>query len=142
MPRFIIQFYEFIVRLWKWLPILWQDRDFNYIFFYKIMYHKLYQMRHSMQTYSYHLDKQNSVKQITIALCLLDRIIKDDYCAKDWNDYWLKYPSTLFSEIVRDKSWKEDVTIKNLIKKEHEIKQYDLEYFFKHLKKYGTKWWH
>lgn len=78
-----------ILNLIKWFPIIWNDRDFDGLYFYYLMQFKLkcIDETFSDRTKVYQIDESrlNIVKYVRIARILLDRLIKDDFNTEEEN---------------------------------------------------------
>ncbi len=71
---------ESIKSLKYWLPVIWQDRDWDYVFIFILLHHKLKGIDLS-KTF---IGGNREQKYIEIAVLLLDRIIEDDYSGGNW----------------------------------------------------------
>lgn len=80
-----------IENLIKWLNIIWNDRDWDYYFFLIMMKKKLEGMEHQHRVYSHCIDSEKITKKMRVCIHLLDRIIEDDYCKKEYEDHDKKY---------------------------------------------------
>lgn len=71
--------YYGLINLVRWLPIIYNDRDWDWAFLAIIMQYKIKKMK------LYHVDKQSFVgveqiiKKLTICENLLNRIVEEDY---------------------------------------------------------------
>ena len=111
--------FKSIKRLFKWIPIIWKDRDYDYCFILKILYHKIYFTRKYTEKYGIHVDADKDLKNMMIAEELLNRLIKCNYL-----DY------------LDGKAY----TLQNFEHEEYLIKQ-DIDFLFNLLKKQINKWW-
>lgn len=68
----------------SWLPILWQDHDWDSGFMLRIFRHKIHRMRIHFETHHIICDWEKVAKELLVAENLLDRLIKDDYCDEEW----------------------------------------------------------
>jgi hypothetical protein len=69
-----------IRNLWKWLPIIWKDEDFDYHYIYIALHFKLkntYDFLTSKKAWGVH--NSNHLKKLKICINLLKRIIDDHY---------------------------------------------------------------
>jgi len=111
--------------LWYWFPVIWQDRDFDYFFTLHVLRHSLKKLERGM--YRRKNTKKTNLKELRIAILLLDRIIYDDYtsvCGK------LDEPcESIFGLDCTDYSnWRK-------------IEESDWAYLWPLLQKYMRVWW-
>lgn len=97
------------LRVWRklknvvrWVPVLWDDVDWDYSSLYSILHFKLKNMRESHEKWHNHTDWEEIVAQIKTAEDCMSRLVKDTYAA----DLWATYHAT-FS---RSHEW---VTLEN-----------------------------
>jgi len=67
-----------IKRLVDWLPVIWNDYDYDYSSLYRIMRKKLSRMETSIRG-GYALTSEDTADDIHFAVMLLDRLIANDY---------------------------------------------------------------
>jgi hypothetical protein len=70
---------RFFKRLLVWIPILWNDHDWDYTYLFIMMEKKLSLMREYHETKGLSMDRQKIAKQIKTCEVLLKRIIADEY---------------------------------------------------------------
>lgn len=77
---------RFILRLIRWVPVLWEQEDWDYEYLYDLLKVKMEEIRKNMSKDYWHDQKcvQRSIKQINICLARLDRW-------QNWPDYY-EYP--------------------------------------------------
>lgn len=75
-------FYRNIKRIISWFPVIWSDRNYDYTFTYKILKKKLQTKR----DYFRKLDLNSEVKNLNIAINLIDKLIDEDYTI-EYTDY-------------------------------------------------------
>jgi hypothetical protein len=80
----ICKFKRFIFRLFKWIPILWNQEDWDYDYLYDLIVVKLKEIRSCMEEDTIHVGMEKRVRQIDICLAYLDRY-------RNWTDY-IEYP--------------------------------------------------
>lgn len=64
-------------NLWKWRKIVWNDRDWDWMYLSAVMRFKLRRMADGCEKYSYHLHKERDIKQMRIVAELLRRMNGD-----------------------------------------------------------------
>lgn len=156
---------QFIIKLYKWFPILWKDRDWDDFYILEILKYKLKFTRENIAKYSYHSCKEISCKNIKIAELLIDRIQKDNYIEnaqqeheKRWGEFvgeatsigcgYLLFDNKFSNlgkrrkNIKSQKDWEQEFKENSKIYKHATyMKKQDLKYLFIHLNKHIQKWW-
>ena len=74
---------RFLVRLVRWLPVLWNQEDWDYAYVYDLLVVKMKELRKDMSKDYWHDQKevQRSIRQIDICLSRLDRYL-------NWTKYY------------------------------------------------------
>jgi len=149
-----------IENLIKWFPVIWKDRDWDHWFLYKILQFKLKQMEKLQRKYGHSVNSETYANQIRTAVLILDRLIKDDYFSKAYENHEKKWGETemkftplkdrpeLYSvdfvteKAVTNKQKEQERKEKmRLLHHEEMLKQQDLDYLFKHMRKHIQGWW-
>lgn len=66
-------------NLWIWLPIVWKDRDWDWVYLDRMMRFKLLRMAEGCAKYSYHSGKEKDVRQMRVVAELLRRMDDQPY---------------------------------------------------------------
>jgi hypothetical protein len=117
----IKQFFKRISNLYRWFPIIWNDRDWDYYFIYEILKQKLKHVEQHTIKYSHHINAGTEAKSIRTAIELIDKV---------QNEYYLdKYLSgaTKWNKKEIDKAVEDHDTLKQEL--------------FQHLNNNIEKWW-
>jgi hypothetical protein len=149
-----------IGNLIKWFPVIWKDRDWDHWFLYVILQFKLKQMEKLQRKYGHSVNSETYANQIKTAVLILDRLIKDDYFAlahekheKKWGRSKMIFtpipenPELCSMDFVVEKAVtnkqkeQERKELMRLLKHEEMLKQQDLDYLFKYIRKYIQGWW-
>lgn len=85
---------DFIIRVFHYLPILWQDKDFDWVFIITMLQFKLKRTREYLVKENIIVDIEEISKQIEIAENLIDKILKDDFCKEEQDAHDLKWGET------------------------------------------------
>jgi hypothetical protein len=96
-------------NLWKWLPIIWHDRDWDYNYLLKIMYFKISEMEKDFIA-SENFSKKDLLR-VKMARLLLKRLVDDNYYElaykfheQKWGEIKLKiensHLSTYYKKVV------------------------------------------
>jgi len=136
-----------------WLPVIWNDRQFDQGYLFDILRFKMRLMEDfwkSDDTNVMHPEKTEL--QIRIARILLDRICEHSYAAnaimlleEKYGHYTFEFePSEgnpKFYRIVDKRSKKEQEEYTRAYKRSEYCENQDIEYLFDHMKKHIRKWW-
>lgn len=88
---------RFILRLGRWVPVLWNQEEWDFAYVYDILILKMKELRKSMTEDDWHDQSsvQRGIKQIDICLARLDRYL-------NWPEYY-DYPmEDIYSEPSED----------------------------------------
>ena len=83
LHRDVIQGFK---NLWKWLPIVWKDRDWDSHFIFETLKFKLKNTADYLAKYDRYEGVENDVKYMRICEKLIQRI-QDDYYQMEYQDY-------------------------------------------------------
>lgn len=77
-----------IRNLWRWFPIIWNDRDWDYYYIFKLLKFKFKNMEYNFRNYAHIADADKVADELKVCQLLLDRLIKDEYYGKayKWHD--------------------------------------------------------
>lgn len=153
MFKFLRSILNGIENLFIWLPIIWNDRQWDHFFFYKILQKKLLLMEKfwaSGETTT--ANPERTEKQIRIARILCDRLIAHDYIsnAKLFVDdidenFEFKFEDSPdhpgFCRLIDNRTDKEKKAFSKACGLAHTVEKQDKEYLFGLLNKYVDKWW-
>lgn len=67
------KFGRFIKRLFHWIPVLWEQEEWDYVYIYDLLEVKLKELRKCIAEDDTHADIETSQRQINICLRYLDR---------------------------------------------------------------------
>ena len=148
-----------VESLFLWFKVIWNDRNWDQYFIYVILRHKLILMEKNIRNgHTVGCDKE--ADNIKICILILDRIINDVYFemvfdkhAAKWGEPKLeftdseKYPDCKTIDVVyknvkteKDKE-QESKDFKRASNHERYLKQQDLDYLFKIMRKHIESWW-
>jgi hypothetical protein len=74
-----------LVNLYKWLPVVWKDRDWDYGFVFNLLKFKLEEMSKYTSSRKNHSDWKHNVRNINICVSLIDKL--NDYYETEYFDY-------------------------------------------------------
>jgi len=84
--------YRKITNVVRWVPILWNDVDWDYNSFYVMMHTKVKFMKEHHIAHHNHTDWEEVVGQMQTMEDALDRLIKDDYLSAEWDAHHAAFP--------------------------------------------------
>lgn len=162
----ISQFYYDTVKglknLWVWLPIIWNDRDWDQHYIYKVFSFKLKKQANAIEKWGCHLYKERDVRQMRNAAHALDRLAEDDYLLTNVYQQKLdrefgrlgfvtrpggeeEYDGSYWLRRERVQSEADERRERFLILKSGKHEQYlrrqDLEYFGRIFSRHSPGWW-
>jgi len=125
---------NFFKNLWWYRRELWDDNEGDFEYTLSLLKRKL--MKSKKVGFPYGGDGERHVKEISICINLIDRILKDDYSISEiindnwiWGDYANRPPlKTKFPKVV-------------LYEHMTYMKEQDLDLLFKMMRKYIQCWW-
>lgn len=130
---------RFILRLFRWLPVLWNQEDWDYEYIYDLLEMKMKELRKDMSKDTWHEQKgvQKRIKQIGICLKRLDMW-------RNWPEYY-NYPTDdIVHTPTKDGCYRLDYTSEENEKQrlgaiDFEQKNYDK--FWKDFLAWHRGWW-
>jgi len=145
--------------LWSYLPVLWNDRDWDHVYLFDLMRHKLIRMEKCLET-SDLLNGHRYATQVRKVIMLLDRIRKDEYMENatllhdaKWGEAHVEFKDlgedkrSGLVDIIRSQvkterdEEKEREEFRRCMAHAHYMEQQDLEYFGRLLTKHVKCWW-
>ena len=77
--RFLRNIWRSLHSLWYWFPIIWDDRQWDYVFLIRILGHKLMAMEEFFENDSIIADSDKVAVEIRRCRMAAERIAKDEY---------------------------------------------------------------
>lgn len=146
--------YYGIKNLLIWFPIIWQDRNWDSYFIYKLLSFKLNLTEKHIRKHDRHTTSVQDANRIKVCILLLDRLIKDEYeenCFKKVDEKWGELKMNLDDnhkiKIYREKVLtekdheKERKQSKECYRIADEMRKQDKKLLFTYLFKHIDKWW-
>jgi len=81
----------FLRRLWEYLPMIWHDRDWDYIYILRLLRYKIKRTRDNIKENNNHEDCDKTVADMDHILEVIDRVIECDYCKEDFDAHMAKW---------------------------------------------------
>ena len=129
-----------IQNLWRWKDVIWNDRQWDYVYLYHIMKRKLELWEHDHRKYSYHENSHYEADEMEICIRVLNRLIEDDYCKQDFKKH-----EELFGKygmpILTPRTDEQIKDFKSIMEKEELLRNQDTEFIFTHIKEHHRGWW-
>ena len=75
-----------IKNLWKWLPIIWKDRDWDHFYIYQIIEFKLRKQANYISTMDRHTRAQEDARDMLTCAELINKV-KEGYYDGEYMDY-------------------------------------------------------
>ena len=150
MTSLINKFYsiiESIQNIIRWFPIIWQDKDFDFGYVYRILYFKFKNMEEFFR--SENAWSANSIKdanRIKVAKNLAKRLSESNHLENAMMFYNKKYGDKKIMTIENGwVVWTKDKKMMDAFEKCGKHSEYmekqDKEFLFDYLKKYSDRWW-
>lgn len=130
------KFGRFIKRLFRWIPVLWRQEDWDYAYMYAVLKLKMQEIQKCLKEDDLHVDAPKYVRQIEICLKYMDRFINSD----NYIDYpheevkFEKLENGCYRMITSEASQK--VALKHYYFEEHSY-----EKFWKRFVQWHRNWW-
>jgi len=138
-----------IKRLYTWLPVIWEDRNWDYAFILTILEFKIKQNRLFIEKYGQHLNKDRDSKSMRIAEILIERIRNENYCKlqleehrKKWGEYEFENSRITRAKVITTYDAELELAEGERISAHQEyLRKQDWDYLSKHLKDNMATWW-
>ena len=129
---------RFIIRLIRWLPVLYKQEEWDFGYIYPILELKIKELRKSISKDTWHVKEEveKELEQIDEVLDYLDKY-------RHWEKYIeIPFISNSF-ELQENGNYKLNLTEEQhkLYQKANEIEEYNFNKFWDKLKEYHTNWW-
>ena len=74
-----------IKKLWKWIPIIWDDRDWDHWYIFEILKRKLEDVQEYTLKHSHHVNYEDDARKIRTAIKLIQRV-QEEYYIQEYYD--------------------------------------------------------
>jgi len=91
--------WEGIKNLWKWFPLVWNDRDYDHAFIFDVLKFKIKNTADYIEKHKRYEDWEYDVEKMRLCIRLIDKIQNDDY----QSEYQNYYETDLFTKKIEDK---------------------------------------
>lgn len=142
------RFVDKIKNIIRWIPVLWDDHDWDHAYLIRMMHAKIRNMRQYHEEAQFTGDWEETVKQLKIAEDCLYRLSEDDYNREAWDAYHKKWPER---EWEKDKegdfftmaplSDEQHKELTALFDEEERLRKQDLKTFADMFATHVRDWW-
>lgn len=141
--------YRKVSNIFRWIPLLWNDADWDYGHLYEVIDFKLTNMIEHHTEHHNHLDWEEVVEQMTTARDAIRRLRNDDYVSTEYDEHRKNFPDQKWLDIPDKPGWKQSAplrpgegdSITKLGDMEEKRRQADLELFASTFTKHSRGWW-
>jgi hypothetical protein len=148
---------KYLKKVYDYAIFLKDDEDWDYSYILKTLQFKLERTRKELlkNNLTTSINRQN--KQLKYAIYLIEKILKEDYCTKEWAAHETKWGELKIERHVdplgtisifkrtnvfsKDDHEQENSESTNLYKKEDALKAKTYNRLFRHLNLYIQNWW-
>lgn len=148
-----------ITNLFVWFPVIWNDRQWDYIYILRMLHKKLSMMEKFIREDGIHVKNKRDAHKIKVCVLLLERMIEDVYHDhayenhyKKWGDPHIKFLECEYEDCHEIKFEYKNVKteedekqkfkeFRRCMKHERYLTQQDLDLLFKMMNKHITSWW-
>ena len=124
------KFGRFILRLFKWIPILWRQEDWDFEYIYDLLEIKMKDLRECLKKDSLHVNSDRHVREISVCLGYMDRF------------HYIKKPDNLKSIGIEEiHSNIGEYRIKEYVRKNVAFEKDNYDMFWKCFIKWHRNWW-
>ena len=133
-----------IKNIFRWLPIIYKDRDWNPHFVYVILKKKFEFMKQYQEKYGHALNSQYTAQRINTVIKILDRIIEDDFHNEDfWKDVkheWIPIENGKYFEMKTVSKYSKKEINEQMEKEDNLRKKYIKTFYSLMQKRLNTFW--
>ncbi len=150
-----------VISVFQWLPVVWDDRNWDHWFIYKVLHFKLSQTAKYIRKYGHHVHAERDADNIQVCVNLLQRLMDDEYhemVFKSHDEKWGKV-KFIWDDCGEDKPGYSSLRIERpgvktkedeeqerkeyirLCDHEEDLRQQDIRYLFKMMRKHIQGWW-
>lgn len=149
-----------IKNIIRWFLIIWQDRNWDHYFIYRIFWYKLVRMEQNIRKHGSSMNAEKDADTIKTCIDALDRLMEDDYNKTGFEEHDKKWgepefnfivsednPSYSTLEIKRERvitGEDEEQAAKELseaVNEENALKEKDLDILFTTMRENIESWW-
>lgn len=124
-----------------WYPILKEDQQWDYIYLYEVIKHKLELMEDLQRTKGNSVDAEVYADEMREVIDVLSRLIEDDYMPEESKEY---FKSITFDNMINKSkplTKEEEEEHSKWYRQEEASKRKDMEFVFNTLRDKSERWW-
>lgn len=151
LARYVARYRRFKVFL-SWLPIIWQDRDWDWEYILSILQFKIIKVRDHTKECGNHVNDPKYIKEMNKAIKMIDEVISENPLEKEFANYYKKYghpkqilvPTKEKTSVMYNCKYiseKARLEYMNLLHEEMEAIQKNWNDLFDYLKDHMKNWW-
>lgn len=138
----LYRIYNRIRTVLQWLPLIWEDRQWDWTYLLRVMQFKMRLMRRYHERWRRHSDVEYTIHRLRTCELLIERLLNDDYCTQDYAIYFQKYPSRWRGGgEPRVPNQEERRMFREIMDREVRMRQQDEEALFRLMRKHYRRWW-
>ena len=106
--RRIIRFLDSLHNLWKWFPVIWNDRDWDHHFVFEVLKFKLKNMADSFERNDHYVGNKRDVERMRTCIKLIELIQSNYYETEAYDhenveEYLVKYKNVTLKVLTNEK---------------------------------------
>ena len=108
ITRRVTRFLDSLYNLWRWFPIIWNDRDWDHYFIFEVLKFKLKNMSDSFEQNDWHKECKTDVKKMHTCIKLIELVQSNHYEAEAYfhenvEEYLAKYKNATLRVLTNKK---------------------------------------
>lgn len=135
------RFLEQLYNLWRWLPVIWRDKDWDYVYLLRLMQVKCKHMAELHEENRRHVGWERTVRELRIVAHLLDRLATDDYCDEEYLTHIAKWPRVSIGNHWPAATPLESCEFRRIMKREAILRRQDMDMLLNLLRRKMRTWW-
>ena len=128
--------YRFIKRLYRWLPVLWKQEDWDYAYLYDVMQIKMEELLKCLKEDNLHLNSKKRARELAICLEYFKRMREPE----DYID--IPVDDVTFVNLPNSTAKMETTPyFSRQCKKCKDFEKFNYDMFWKRFVQWHTRWW-
>jgi hypothetical protein len=108
ITRRINRFLDSLHNLWKWFPIIWNDRDWDHYFIFEVLKFKLKNMSDSFERNDWYVGNEQDIKKMRTCIKLIELVQSSYYETEVYDhenveEYLAKYKNATLRVLTNKK---------------------------------------
>lgn len=130
------KFCRFINRLFRWLPVLWKQEDWDYAYIYSVLKLKMQEIQKCLNEDDIHVNATKYARQIEICLKYMDRFINsDNYIDYPEEEIRFEKLENGCSRLISSEA------LKKAALNHYRFEEHNFEMFWKRFVQWHRNWW-